>query len=87
MELYEHCGNETSGIDIAVQSLLHFYPNPTNGAIRVQAPLGTVLSIIDASGKKIIETQETTIHLPSAGVYVIMANYKGRIKKETVVRQ
>lgn len=87
VELYDYCGDETSYIDIAVQSLLHFYPNPTNGDIRVQAPVGTVISIVDASGRKIIETQETNIHLPAPGVYVIMANYKGRIKKETVVRQ
>ena len=87
VELYDYCGDETSYVDIAVQSLLHFYPNPTSGDIRVQAPIGTVISIIDASGRKIIETQETNIHLPTAGVYVIMANYKGRIKKETVVRQ
>lgn len=87
IELYEYCGNETSSIDIAVQSLLHFYPNPTDGEIRVQAPIGTVISIIDSSGRKIIETKDTTIQLPSAGVYVIMANYKGRIKRETVVRQ
>lgn len=87
VELYDYCGDETSYVDIAVQSLLHFYPNPTSGDIRVQAPIGTILSIIDASGRKIIETQETNIHLPTAGVYVIMANYKGRIKKETVVRQ
>ena len=72
---------------MAVQSLLHFFPNPTDGEIRVQAPVGTVITIVDASGKKIIETEDTRIHLPSAGVYVIMANYKGRIKKETVVRQ
>ena len=87
IELYEYCGNQTSSIDVAVQSLLHFFPNPTDGEIRVQAPVGTVITIVDASGKKIIETEDTRIHLPSAGVYVIMANYKGRIKKETVVRQ
>ena len=67
--------------------MLHFFPNPTDGEIRVQAPIGTVITIVDASGRKIIETQDTRIHLPSPGVYVIMANYKGRIKKETVVRQ
>ena len=87
VELYEYCGSETSSIDVAMQSLLHFYPNPTDGEIRVQAPMGTVISIIDSSGRKIIETEDTTIQLPSAGVYVIMANYKGRIKRETVVRQ
>ena len=87
IELYEYCGTETSAVDVAVQSLLHFFPNPTDGEIRVQAPIGTVITIVDASGKKIIETEDTRIHLPSAGVYVIMANYKGRIKKETVVRQ
>jgi len=87
VDLYQYCNNETSSIDLTVQSLLHFFPNPTAGEIRVQAPIGTLITIIDASGRKIIETQDTRIYLPSPGVYVIMANYKGRIKKETVVRQ
>ena len=36
---------------------------------------------------KVIETSDQQIYLPTPGVYVIMANYKGRIKRETIVRQ
>ena len=87
IEQYEYCGQQVSSVDLAVRSLLHFYPNPTRGEVRVQAPIGTIITIIDASGRKIIETQDNMIYLPSPGVYVIMANYKGRIKRETIVRQ
>ena len=32
-------------------------------------------------------TTGNTVELPVAGPYVIMANYKGRIKREIIVRQ
>ena len=45
------------------------------------------MTVFDASGRKIAHGSVTTVDLPSPGVYVIMANYKGRVKRETIVRQ
>lgn len=87
IEQYEYCGGQLTSIDIAVGSLVHFFPNPTNNVINVQAPIGTIVTIVDAAGKKVVETDATRIELPSPGMYVIMANYKGRIKTETIIRQ
>ena len=87
IEQYEYCGGQLSSIDIAVGSLMHFFPNPTSNVINVQAPVGTIVTIVDAAGKKVVETDAKRIELPSPGMYIIMANYKGRIKTETIVRQ
>ena len=87
IEQYEYCGNQLTSVDVVVGSLTYFFPNPTTNVINVQAPVGTIVTVIDATGKKIVETEDTRIGLPSAGTYVIMANYKGRITKEIIVRQ
>jgi hypothetical protein len=76
-----------SAVDVAVQSLIHFYPNPTSRFVRVQAPLGTIVTVVDASGRKITLSDTRNIELPTPGIYVLIANYKGRIKRETIVRQ
>ena len=87
IEQYEYCDGQLSSIDIAVGSLMHFFPNPTNNVINVQAPMGTIVTIVDAAGKKVVETDAKRIELPSPGMYIIMANYKGRIKTERIIRQ
>ena len=87
VEQYEYCSNQVSSVDIAVQSLIHFYPNPTSRFVRVQAPVGTIITVVDASGRKIPFSDMRNIELPTPGVYVLIANYKGRIKRETIVRQ
>ena len=87
IEQYQYCNNQVSSVDIAVASLLHFYPNPTAGEVRIQAPIGTVITVVDASGREIASGSLSLVELPSPGPYVIMANYKGRIKRETIVRQ
>ncbi len=87
IEQYQYCGNQVSSIDIAVASLLHFYPNPTAGEVRIQAPIGTAITVVDASGREIASGSLSRVELPSPGPYVIMANYKGRIKREIIVRQ
>ena len=84
---YEYCAGQVSSITSDVGQMTYFFPNPTQNIINVEAPTGTVITIYDASGKKVVETQDTRINLPSPGVYVIMANYQGRITKEKIVRQ
>ena len=87
IEQYEYCSNQVSAIDIAVQSLVHFFPNPTSREVRIQAPVGTIITVVDASGRKVASGSLNAVDLPSPGMYVLMANYKGRIKRETIVRQ
>ena len=87
VEQYDYCSNQVSAVDVAVQSLIHFYPNPTSRFVRVQAPLGTIVTVVDASGRKIPLSDTRNIELPTPGIYVLIANYKGRIKRETIVRQ
>ena len=87
VEQYDYCSNQVSSVDVAVQSLIHFYPNPTSRFVRVQAPLGTIVTVVDASGRKIPLSDTRNIELPTPGIYVLIANYKGRIKRETIVRQ
>ena len=84
---YEYCAGQVSSITSDVGQMTYFFPNPTQNIINVEAPTGTVITIYDASGKKVVETQDARINLPSPGVYVIMANYQGRITKEKIVRQ
>tara|TARA_R100000657_G_C4671476_1_gene116066 strand:- start:1250 stop:1693 length:444 start_codon:yes stop_codon:yes gene_type:complete len=86
-EMYDYCGAGVTSVDVAVRSLLHFFPNPTRGLVNIQAPIGTVITLFDARGRVIQTTTRNTVELPVSGPYVIMANYKGRIKKETIVRQ
>ena len=87
IEQYGYCNDQVASVDIAVASLIHFYPNPTVREVRIQAPLGTIITVVDASGREIASGAVNTVELPSPGMYVVMANYKGRIKRETIVRQ
>jgi hypothetical protein len=87
IEQYGYCNDQVSSVDIAVASLIHFYPNPTAREVRIQAPVGTIITVVDASGREIASGAVNTVELPSPGMYVVMANYKGRIKRETIVRQ
>ena len=87
IDQYQYCSDQVSSVDIAAQSLIHFFPNPTSREVRIQSPVGTIVTVFDASGRKLAHGSVTTVDLPSPGVYVIMANYKGRVKRETIVRQ
>ena len=86
-EMYDYCGAGVTSVDMAVRSMLHFFPNPTQGLVNIQAPIGTIITLFDSRGRVVQTTTGNTVELPVAGPYVIMANYKGRIKKETIVRQ
>ena len=86
-EMYDYCGAGVTSVDMVVRSLLHFFPNPTSGLVNIQAPVGTVITLFDARGRVVETTTGNTVELPTPGPYVIMANYKGRIKRETIVRQ
>ena len=46
-----------------------------------------MVNVFDARGRFVATTRGSTVELPSPGMYVLMANYKGRIKRETIVRQ
>ena len=85
-EMYDYCGEGVTSVEM-MRSSLHFFPNPTSGLVNIQAPVGTIITLFDARGRVISTTTGNTVELPSPGPYVIMANYKGRIKRETIVRQ
>ena len=85
-QMYEYCGDGVTSVDL-VRSSIDIFPNPTAGMVHVQAPAGTVITLFDARGRVVETTTGNTVELPSPGPYVIMANYKGRIKRETIVRQ
>ena len=86
-EMYSYCGDDVSSVDMAVRSMLHFFPNPTSGEVNIQAPIGTVVTVFDSKGSVIETTEAGVVILPASGPYVIMANYKGRIKRETIIKQ
>ena len=86
-EMYSYCGEGVTSVETMMRSALHFFPNPTSGLVNIQAPVGTIITLFDARGRVVETTTGSTIELPSPGPYVIMANYKGRIKRETIVRQ
>ena len=87
VELYEYCGQTVSSVDLMVESMLHIFPNPTSGVVNIQAPVGTIIKIFDAVGKEVMTTSKNRVELPASGVYTIVANYRGRIKIERIVRQ
>ena len=66
---------------------LSVFPNPTQGVVTVQAPNGTLTTVFNAVGQKVITTSDKRIELPTPGVYTLVINYKGRVIKETIVRQ
>ena len=86
-DMYQYCGDGVTSVNVPVRSELHFFPNPTSGLVNIQAPVGTVITLFDARGREVETTTGNTLELPSPGVYVIMANYEGRITKERIVRQ
>jgi hypothetical protein len=86
-EMYDYCGEGVTSVETMVRSALHFFPNPTSRLVNIQAPIGTIITLFDARGRVVETTTGSTVELPSPGPYVIMANYKGRIKRETIVRQ
>ena len=85
-EMYDYCGEGVTSVQM-MRSSLHFFPNPTSGMVNIQAPVGTIITLFDSRGRVVSTTTGNTVELPSPGPYVIMANYKGRIKRETIVRQ
>jgi hypothetical protein len=87
VELYEYCGQTVSSVDLIVESMLHIFPNPTSGVVNIQAPVGTIVKIFDAVGKEVMTTSNNRVELPTSGVYTIVANYRGRIKIERILRQ
>ena len=85
-EMYDYCGEGVTSVEM-MRSALQFFPNPTSGLLNIQAPVGTIITLFDARGRVVSTTTGNTVELPSPGPYVIMANYNGRIKRETIVRQ
>ena len=86
-EMYDYCGEGVTSVSTSERSSIQFYPNPTSRLVSIQAPVGTIVTVFDARGREVETTTGNTVELPSPGPYVIMANYKGRIKRETIVRQ
>jgi hypothetical protein len=86
-QMYDYCEQGVTSVDIVDRSELHFFPNPTSGIVNIQAPTGTMVNVFDARGRFVATTTGSTVELPSPGLYVVTANYKGVIKRETIVRQ
>ena len=86
VEMYEYCGNGITNVPMYLNDISVF-PNPTQDAIRIQAPQGTITTVYNSVGQKITTTSEKRITLPAAGVYTVVINYKGRVIKETIVKQ
>ena len=86
-EMYDYCGEGVTSVDIVDRSALRFFPNPTSGIVNIQAPTGTIVNVFDARGRFVATTTGSIVELPSPGLYVVTANYKGVIKRETIVRQ
>jgi hypothetical protein len=73
---------------------LNVYPNPSNGAIRIESDIlmnASTLELIELSGK-IVYTQKihnstTTVHLPvSRGIYFLkITNAKGESIQEKII--
>ena len=87
IELYQYCGQGMTYVEDVAMGLIHLYPNPTSGIVNIQAPTGTIVKVFDARGKFVATTTGSTVELPSPGLYVVTANYKGVIKRETIIRQ
>ena len=83
--MYGYCGDGIT--DVPYIDELSMFPNPTQNVVNVQAPNGTLTTVFNAVGQKVITTSDKRIELPTPGVYTLVINYKGRVIKETIVRQ
>ncbi len=86
VEMYEYCGDGITNVPMYLNDI-NVFPNPTQNAISIQAPEGTITTVYNSIGQKITTTSEKRITLPAAGVYTVVINYKGRVIKETIVKQ
>jgi len=86
VEMYEYCGDGITNVPMYLNDI-NVFPNPTQNAISIQAPEGTITTVYNSIGQKITTTSEKRITLPTAGVYTVVINYKGRVIKETIVKQ
>ncbi len=86
VEMYGYCGDGITDVPSYIDELSVF-PNPTQGVVTVQAPNGTLTTVFNSVGQKVIMTSDKRIELPTPGVYTLVINYKGRVIKETIVRQ
>jgi hypothetical protein len=84
--MYEYCGDGITNVPMYLNDI-NVFPNPTQNAISIQAPEGTITTVYNSIGQKITTTSEKRITLPAAGVYTVVINYKGRVIKETIVKQ
>ena len=87
IQQYEYCGDQVSSVDLTPLSPVEVFPNPTSSFVRVLAPAGTKVKVLDALGREVSLSGTNQVHLPTPGVYVLIADYNGRVTRETIVRQ
>lgn len=76
-----------SGLEeLDLTSSVSLYPNPTSGEFRIDAPMGSRVSISDALGRKVMEMNSyngETVRLDNKGVYFV--NIDNRLTKKLIV--
>ena len=86
VEMYGYCGDGITNVPSYVDQV-RVYPNPTRDYINIQAPEGTLTTVYNSMGQKVLMSSDSQIELPAAGVYTVVVNYKGRVVKQTIVKQ
>jgi hypothetical protein len=68
-----------------------FFPNPTSGAVTIEAPMGSNFQIIDINGKVILNSTiikpKTNINLNhlDRGMYIIQHSYQGGLSNNKII--
>jgi len=86
VEMYGYCGDGITNVPSYVNEV-RVYPNPTRDYINIQAPEGALTVVYNSIGQKVLMSSDSQIELPATGVYTIVVNYKGRVVKQTIVKQ
>jgi hypothetical protein len=86
VEMYEYCGDGVTNIP-ELSERISIYPNPTSRTINIQAPPSSVSTIYNSIGQQLVTTINSQIELPTAGVYIVVVEYNGRVVKQTIVRE
>jgi hypothetical protein len=84
--MYEYCGDGVTNIP-ELSERISIYPNPTSRTINIQAPPSSVSTIYNSIGQQLVTTINSQIELPTAGVYIVVVEYNGRVVKQTIVRE
>ena len=90
IDMYQYCSDGVTSIEEWVMSFIKLYPNPTNGVINFNGPIGAFADVYSASGQLLVSTtsgqQIDLTSLPN-GLYEVVVNYKGRIVVERIIKQ